>query len=83
MEATKEYITTDQRGAHCWDWVDQLYKKADVTDKSKIYPPNKHFDNNDPMSLVAMQEDLKPGDRLYIHNGNSVDSAGNHSVIFL
>jgi len=74
------------KGAHCWDWVDKIYKAAGITRKLRPYQNLNYSGNVAPARCHAgpkLLDTLEPGDWLYINNRNRFDSHGNHSVIFL
>ena len=72
------------KGAHCWDWVDKIYKMANVK-RQGIYHDISYVgkDCGNHKASQGLVNGLQPGDWLYINNKNKYDTNGNHSVIFI
>lgn len=67
---------------HCWAWADKVYKNAGVI-PNVLYTHPKYKKGNPVLSNEELFGKIAPGSWLWIHNGNSSDSNGDHSVIFL
>jgi len=96
--AVDTMIKNSINGDHCWDWVYRVFKMAGYggTASNKVADFNFIFIGNQYQNTYKLRTisssnfyptshlvSLQPGDWLYIHNRNSADAKGNHSVIFL
>ncbi len=85
VESAGEFIKEGYSPAHCWDWVDRVYKRAGVTGRHVIFKSLNYSgkDCGDNHAGPDMLDKIRPGDWLYYNNKNSADSHGNHSALFI
>jgi len=92
LQAVSSAISSGVVGSHCWDWIWKVYQLAgfggdsvhSVRDIQFVFKGSQ-YDPSNPYKFLPIDRhvEIKPGDWLYIHNGNQWDRNGNHSVIFI
>lgn len=70
---------------HCWDAINNLYRSAGVTSRTRIYQDLNYEgkDCGDHHASPEMLAMLAPGDWVYYNNKNTADSHGNHSALII
>lgn len=90
VSAAMELLRECRPGAHCWDWVKQVYAKAGAK-RNAVYRHENYLkkvirgdpDFNDTPENPPMVTSLDSGDWVFTHNRNKADRRGDHSILFL
>lgn len=85
VEAASDLIKEKYSPAHCWDWIDKVYKRAGVGGRHIIFRSLNYSgkDCGENHASEQMLDKIRPGDWIYYNNKNSADSQGNHSALFI
>lgn len=89
VSAAMELVKDRTPGAHCWDWIEKVYRAAGAKRGAVVYQHPKYrkrgFDRNHPSKHENPRNvrSLQPGDWLFIYNKNGIDTYDDHSVLFL
>jgi hypothetical protein len=85
LKAAKQAMDEKITGLHCWDWAEKVYKLAGIPRGPILFNSVKDYGMNcgEHPAPPDKLDQIRPGDWLFIHNRNSSDAFGNHSVIFV
>lgn len=85
VEAIGQVVKSGYLPAHCWAWVNKVYRDAGVRTTSTIFRSLNYVgkDCGNNHAGPEMISKIRPGDWLFYNNKNKADSHGNHSAVFI
>jgi len=92
LQQAKDLTDQNYSAQSCWHFIEAIFKNAGMTRITQLDFPwignqytykTRTIQSKPYMSPEEMKNSLIVGDWLYIHNKNTIDSKGNHSVLFL
>jgi hypothetical protein len=88
-----ELISESFKPIHCWAWVWKAYERSGYTgakyptlkNVKVLFKGSQYTGSGAKWFPLSRYDELRPGDWIYIHNGNKYDTAGrgNHSGVFI
>jgi hypothetical protein len=98
LSAAQQIADEQTIGLHCFDFVHKIFTRAgyggtpnnEAADLDFLWIGSQYADTYKRRTIQPRMfmtdgelEQLQPGDWLYIHNKNTYDAKGNHSIVFL